>query len=253
MRVITKLNDELGVVLRKEDEVKRRALEEERQVYLAATGGGAFPTLHMSAGGVPVKEAPAKPDVGRKVMTIGGGSMGPATAAQKLKGGRAAGRGTAAKATVVITRTASPHPVSSQRLENNGVQDDDGGVLGERGSGKVHRTPRPVENDTEGGAKRQKELQERKRFNEMWRDQESRRFGDRVAVLQGWDAPYEPITQEEKDEQAERAAVAAGKGKEYEFSREKQVIPGAEIKPTPKGKNKSKGKGKENDVSQSAV
>jgi hypothetical protein len=247
MRVIAKLNDELGVVLRREDEAKRRALEDERLAYLAATGGGAFPTLNMSAGGLPVKEAP-KPEVGRKVMTIGSGSATPATIAQKLKGGRSAGRGTAAKATVVITRTASPRsgPISSQKLENNGVQED-GEDEGGRGRGKVHRTPRPAENDTEAGERRYKELQERKRFNEMWRDQESRRFGDRVAVLQGWDAQYEPITQEERDEEAERLAIAAGKGKD-QFSLEKQLVPGAEIKSKSKGKNRSKGKGKENDI-----
>lgn len=244
MRVITKLNDELGVVLRREDEAKRRALEEERMAYLAASGGGAFPTLNMSSGGVS-KEAPAKAETGRKVMTIGGGSTGAPTAAQKLKGGRGPGRGNPAKATVVITRTASPRsgPVSSQTLDQVGVQDDqDEG----RGRGKVHRTARPVENDSEAGVKRHRDLQERKRFNEMWRQQEERRFGDRVAVLQGWDAQYEPITKEERDE---LEAIRRGKNNEPVVF-EKAAVPGAEIKAKAKPKSKNKGKGKENDAAQ---
>jgi hypothetical protein len=236
MRVITKLNAELGVVLRREDEAKRQALEEERLAYLAASGGGAFPTLNMSAGGV-VKDGPAKVDMGRKVMTIGGSSTGTASAAQKLKGGRGPGRGGPAKTTVMITRTASPRPVSSQTLDQSGVHDDtDDG----RGRGKVHRTARPVENDSEAGARRYRELQDRKRFNEMWRQQEERRFGDRIAVLQGWDAQYEPITKEERDEME-----AIRKGKNAEPVYERPAVPGAEIKAKPKPKNKSKGKGKE--------
>jgi hypothetical protein len=243
MRVITKLNDELGVVLRREDEAKRRALEEERLAYLAATGGGAFPTLNMSAGGI-AKDVPPKVESGgRKVMTIGGSSTGAPTAAQKLKGGRGPGRGAPAKATVVITRTASPRPVSSQKLDQTGVQDDLDDDSTGRGKGKIHRTARPVENDTEAGARRYRDLQDRKRFNEMWRQQEERRFGDRVAVLQGWDAQYEPITKEERDEME-----AKRRGKDAEPVYEKPIIPGAEIKAKPKPKNKSKGKGKENDV-----
>ena len=245
MRVITKLNDELGVVLRREEDAKRRALEEERMAYLAASGGGAFPTLNMSAGGV-VKEPSVKAETRRKVMTIGGGSTGAPTAAQKLKGGRGPGRGAPAKATVVITRTASPRPgpVSSQRLDQTGVQDDAEGEGGGRDRGKMHRTARPIENDSEAGIRRNREMQDRKRFNQMWRQQEERRFGDRVAVLQGWDAQYEPITKEERDE---LEAIRRGKDAEP-VNREKAAVPGAEIKVKTKTKSRSKGKGKENDA-----
>jgi hypothetical protein len=241
MRVITKLNDELGVVLRREDEERRRAVEEERAAYLAATGGGAFPSLSMASGGV-VKDVPTKIDSGRKVMTIANSSAIPATAAQRVKGGRNLARGP--KATVIITRASAAQPAASQTLENLGVKetmDDD--LAGGRGRGKVHRTPRPVENDSDAGAKRYRELQERRKFNEMWRAQEGRKFGDRIAVLQGWDAQYEPLTQEEKEEMEERIQVESGKGRDKEnVSNERTVVPGAEVKA--KSKNKGKGKGK---------
>lgn len=223
MRVLTRLNDEFGMLYRKEEQQRRLAEEKEREAFLAASGGGAFPSLSATAGTSVATKEGSKPNTGeRKVMRIGGNSK--TTAAQKVKGGQKMGNKT--KTTVVVTRSAAPNQVASQSLDPISAKNLQDQISG-KNMDKVHKTPRPIILESETGARRWKELQEQKKFNDMWRNQEDRKFGDRIAVVQGWGAEYEPITKEEKRRAREKYLRAIGKWKDKTAEPEQRVVPGS--------------------------
>lgn len=206
-RVKRKLQDEINDVLAKEQAERDKVEEERRQLLIAQSGGGIFPTL----GGTQVK--PSKADTAtRRVLTIGN-----KPAATKGKG--KTGTTTPTAATLTTYRPKIP---LSQAAQDALVDREERKKLG--------RVERPFTLDLEPSDERAKRERAAK-LNEAWRERQGRPWGDMDFESQDMGMQYVPVGQTVKDE-APRPDASS--------ERTRPVIPGAEVKVPKANKPKKK-------------
>lgn len=206
-RVKRKLQDEINDVLAKEQAERDRIEEERRQLLIAQSGGGSFPTL----GGTQTK--PSKTDnATRRVLTIG---QKPSVAKGKGKTGAT----TPTAATLTTYRSKIPLSQAAQDA-----------LMDREERKKLGRVERPFTLEYESVDERAKREHSAK-LNEAWREKHNRPWGDMDFDSQGLAMQYVPAGPAAKEEAPRPDAPN---------ERAKPVIPGAEVK-TPKA-NKPKKK-----------
>jgi hypothetical protein len=206
-RVKRKLQDEINDVLAKEQAERDRVEEERRQLLIAQSGGGIFPTL----GGTHAK--PSKADnATRRVLTIG----------QKPSATKGKGKsGTTTPTAAILTTYRSKVPLSQA------AQD---ALLDRQERKKLGRVERPFTFDFEPVDERAKREHAAK-LNEAWREKHDRPWGDMDFESQELAMQYVPVGQTAKEEAPPPSASN---------ERAKPVIPGAEVKAPKANKPKKK-------------
>jgi hypothetical protein len=203
-RVKRKIQDEINDVLAREQAEKNRLEEERRQLAIAESGGGIFPTLGGSQG----KGSKADTTATRRVLTIG------KTSGPKSK----------AKVTTPVAATLTTYrpkiPLSQ------GAQD---ALLDREERKKLGRVERPFCYDFESPHERA-QREQRAKQNEEWKIKQGRLWGDIDLDKQGLAIQYVPVGQTVKEESRP----------DESDQRAKSVIPGAEIKVPKASKGKKK-------------
>jgi hypothetical protein len=206
-RVKRKLQDEINDVLAKEQAERDRIEDERRQLLIAQSGGGIFPTL----GGPQAK--PSKTDTAtRRVLTIGNK---PAAPKGKSK------TGTTTPNAAILTTYRSKIPLSQA------AQD---ALMDREERKKLGRVERPFTLDLDP-VDEQAQRERAAKLNETWREKQGRPWGDIDFESQDMAIQYVPVGQTVKEE-ARRPDTSS--------ERAKPVIPGAEVKAQKHNKPKKK-------------
>lgn len=206
-RVKRRLQDEINDVFAKEQAERDRVEEERRQLLIAQSGGGIFPTL----GGTQAKSSKADTAT-RRVLTIGN-----KPAATKGKGKTGSTTPTAA-----ILTTYRPKIPLSQAAQD--------ALMDREERKKLGRVERPFTLDLEPSDERAKRERSAE-LNEAWREKQGRPWGDMEFELQETGMQYVPVGQTVKEEALRPDASS---------ERAKPVIPGAEVKVPKANKPKKK-------------